>query len=160
MQFGLAKNRTDFELDVARKIEKEIDAKQYERGPNRILARYLVSYLYRKHGETGPAERWLSEIEKLKGENSIVDDAAAKSRMLLPMERDFLKKALDTYKSAYEGEKLDKKVAPEVAYLLGELSRRTGDPKAASTWYQKAIDTTDSDPLKKLAQSQKLLAEK
>jgi len=160
MQFGLAKNRTDFELDVARKIEKEIEGKQYERGPNRILARYLVSYLYRKHGETAPAERWLIELEKLKGENSVVDDAAAKSRALLPMERDFLKKALDTYKAAYEGEKLDKKVAPEVAYLLGELSRRTADPKGASTWFQKAIDTTDSDALKKLASAQKALAER
>lgn len=160
MQFGLAKNRTDFELDVARKLEKEIEGKQYERGPNRILARYLASYLYRKHGETGPAEKWLVELEKVKGENSIVDDAAAKSRTLLPMERDFLKKALETYKTAYEGEKLDKKIAPEVAYLLGELSRRSADPKGAVTWYQKAIDTTDSDPLKKLAQSQKALAEK
>ncbi|MBI3857934.1 MAG: DUF2225 domain-containing protein [Planctomycetes bacterium] len=160
MQFGLSKNRTDFELDVARKLEKEIDGKQYERGPNRILARYLVCYLYRKHGEAAPAERWLAELEKVKGENSIVDDAAAKSRTLLPLERDFMKKAMETYKAAYDGGKLEKKVAPEVAYLLGELARRTGDAKAASTWFALAIETTDSDPLKKLAAAQKAVAEK
>lgn len=160
MQFGMAKNRTEFELDVARKLEKEIEGKQYERGPNRILARYLASYLWRKHGETAQAERWLVELEKMKGENSIVDDAAAKSCRLLPLERDFMKKALETYRAAYEGEKLDRKVAPEVAYLVGELTRRAGDPKAASAWYQKAIDATDSEPLKKLATAQKSLSEK
>jgi hypothetical protein len=160
MAFGLGKNRTEFELDVAAKIAKEIDAKQYERGPNRILARYLAAYLYRKHGETVPAERWLAELEKVKGENSIVDDAAAKMRGSIVQERDFQKRTLETYKAAYEGKGLDAKVAPEVAYLLGELSRRLGDGKAAVTWFQKALDTTDSDPLKKLAAAQKALAEK
>jgi uncharacterized protein (DUF2225 family) len=160
MQFGLTKNRADFELEVARKIEKEIEGKQYERGPNRILARYLAAYLFRRHGENLQAERWLAELEKLKGENSIVDDAAAKTRASLPLEREFQKKAMETYKAAYEGGTVDKKVAPEVAYLLGELSRRTGDSKGALAWYQKALDTTDSDALKKLVAAQKSLAEK
>lgn len=160
MAFGLAKNRTEFELDVAGKIAKEIEAKQYERGPNRILARYLAAYLYRKHGETIPAERWLSELEKVKGENSIVDDAAAKMRSSIPREREFQRKAIGTYKAAYDTKGLDPKVAPEVAYLLGELSRRLGEKKDAAAWYQKAMDTSDSDPLKKLAAAQKALAEK
>jgi uncharacterized protein (DUF2225 family) len=160
MAFGLGKNRTEFELDVAGKIAKEIDAKQYERGPNRILARYLAAYLYRKHGETIPAERWLAELEKMKGENSIVDEAAAKMRGSIAQEREFQKRALETYKAAYEGKGLDAKVAPEVAYLLGELSRRLGEAKDAVAWFQKALDTTDSDPLKKLAAAQKALAEK
>jgi uncharacterized protein (DUF2225 family) len=160
MTFGLTKNRTDFELDVARKLEKEIENKQYEKGPNRILARYLAGYLFRKHGENLQGERWLGELEKLKGENSVVDEAAAKARASLPLEREFQKKAMETYRAAYEAGGLDKKVAPEVAYLLGELSRRLGDAKSAVTWYQKAIDTTDSDPLKKLAAAQKAQAEK
>lgn len=160
MQYGLTKNRTDLELDVARKIEKEIDAKRYERGLNRILARYLAAYLLRKHGENDAAERWLAELEKMKGENSIVDDAVAKTRVLLPLERDFQAKALEAYRAAYEGGGLDRKVAPEAAYLIGELSRRTGDAKAAVTWYQKALDSTDNDVLKKLATAQKALAEK
>lgn len=160
IQFGLTKNRTDFELDAARKLEKDLDGKLYEKGPNRILARYLAQYLWRRHGETAAAERWLVEVEKLKGENSIVDDAAAKSRSLLSLEREFQKKALESYRAAYEGGSLDRKVAPEVAYLLGELLRRQGDAKGALPWFQKCLETTDSDPLKKLAAAQKSLAEK
>jgi hypothetical protein len=160
IQFGLTKNRTDFELEAARKLEKDIDGKQYEKGPNRILARYLAQYLWRRHGETTAAERWLVEVEKLKGENSIVDEAAAKSRSLLPLEREFQKKALESYRAAYEGGSLDRKVAPEVAYLLGELLRRQGEAKGALPWFQKCLETTDSDPLKKLAAAQKSLAEK
>jgi len=160
IQFGLTKNRTDFELEAAKKLEKDIDAKLYEKGPNRILARYLAQYLWRRHGETAAAERWLVEVEKLKGENSIVDDAAAKSRSLLSLEREFQKKALESYRAAYEGGSLDRKVAPEVAYLLGELLRRQGDAKGALPWFQKCLETTDSDPLKKLAAAQKSLAEK
>jgi len=160
MTFGLTKNRTEFELEVARKLDKEIENKQYEKGPNRILARYLAAYLFRKHGENAPAERWLSELEKLKGENSIVDEAAAKARASLPLEREFQKKAMETYRAAYEAGGLDKKVAPEVAYLLGELSRRQGDAKGALPWYQKCLETSDSDPLKKLAAAQKSLTEK
>jgi len=160
IQFGLTKNRTDFELEAARKLEKDIEAKLYEKGPNRILARYLAQYLWRRHGETAAAERWLVEIEKLKGENSIVDDAAAKSRALLALEREFQKKALESYRSSYEGGSLDRKVAPEVAYLLGELLRRQGDAKGSLPWFQKCLETTDSDPLKKLAAAQKSLAEK
>jgi len=157
--YGLNKNRTDLELEMAKKLEKDLEAKQYEKGPNRILARYLAHYLWRKHGENAAAERWLVELEKLKGENSIVDDAVAKSKALLPLEREFQKKAFDAYRALYEAGTLDAKLAPEVAYLLGELSRRLGEKKDALTWYQKAIDT-GSDPVKNLASAQKALAEK
>jgi uncharacterized protein (DUF2225 family) len=160
IQYGLTKNRTDLELDAAKKVEKDIEAKQYEKGPNRILARYLAEYLWRKHGENAAAERWIAELEKLKGENSIVDDAVAKAKALLPVEREFQKKALEAYKSAYEGGTVDRKVAPEVAYLLGELSRRLGEKKDAAAWYQKCIESTDSDVLKKMATAQKALGEK
>lgn len=158
--YGLKKNRTDLDLEAARKLEKDLDGRLYEKGPNRILARYLAEYLWRKHGENAAAERWLTELEKLKGENSIVDDAVAKSKALLTLEREFQKKAFEAYRAAYEGPSLDRKVAPEVAYLLGELSRRMGDAKGASAWYQKCIETTDSDVLRKLATGQKAAAEK
>jgi len=160
IQFGLTKNRTEFELAAVRRLERDLEAKQYERGPNRILARYLAEYLWRRHGETAAAERWLVEVEKLKGENSIVDDAAAKSRALLPLERGFQKKALESYRGAYEGGGLDRKIAPEVAYLVGELSRRQGDAAGALAWFQKCLDTAESAPLKKLAAAQKSLTEK
>jgi hypothetical protein len=160
MTFGMSKNRTEFELEAARTIEKQIDNKQFEKGVNQLLARYLVAYLYRKHGENVASERWLAELEKLKGQNTIVDTAADKVRASLPLEREFQKKAMETYRAAYEAGGFDKKVAPEVAYLLGELSRRLGDGKAAAGWFQKSIDSTDSEPLKKLASAQKALAEK
>jgi hypothetical protein len=156
---GLTKNRTEFELDAVRKLEKDLEGRQYEKGPNRILARYLAEYLWRKHGENAAAERWLGELEKLKGENSIVDDAVVKSKSLLALERDFQKKAREAYRSAYEGGTIDRKVAPEVAYLLGELSRRLGEPKTAGAWYQKCLDATDSEALKKLAAAQRALVE-
>lgn len=164
--FGLGRNRTDFELEAARKIEKDIEARQYERGPNRLLARYMAAYLYRKHGENAQAERWLRELSsddpsrKMKGENSIVDDAVAKSLASLAQEVGFQKHAIESYRSAYEGKSLDPKIAPEVAYLLGELFRRTGDPKSAGGWYQKSIETSDSEPLRKLAAAQKALVDK
>lgn len=160
LQFGLTRNRTDFELEAVKKLERDIEAKQYEKAPNRILARYLAHYLWRKHGETVAAERWLGEVEKLKGENSVVDDAAAKSRTLLPLEREFQKKALESYRAAYEGGALDRKIAPEVAYLIGELTRRQGDAKGAVAWFQKCLEATDSDPLKKLAAAQKALCDR
>jgi hypothetical protein len=158
--FGLTKNRTDFELDAARKLEKDLEGKQYEKGPNRILARYLAEYLWRKHGENAAAERWLVELEKLKGENSVVDDAVARSKALLLVEREFQKKAFEAYRLAYDGGTIDRKVAPEVAFQLGELSRRLGESKSASTWYQKCLDSTDSDVLKKLAAAQRAIVEK
>jgi len=160
MAFGLAKNRTDLELEMAKKLEKDIEGKQYEKGPNRILARYLAEYLWRKHGENAAAERWLAELDKLKGENSIVDDAVAKSRALLAPERECQKKALEAYKAAYEGGGLDKYVAPQFAFQIGELLRRLGEKKDAPGWYQKCIETTDADSLKKLALAQKTLTEK
>jgi len=160
MAYGLAKNRTDLELEAAKKLEKDIEGRQYEKGPNQILARYLAQYLWRKHGENAAAERWLAELEKMKGQNSIVDDALAKSRGLLASEREYQKKAMEAYKAAYEGGGLDKKKAPQFAFQVGELLRRLGEKKEAPAWYQKCIETTDSDPLKKLALAQKALADR
>lgn len=160
MEYGLAKNRTDLELSAVKKLETDIDAKIYEKGPERILARYLAHYLWRKHGENAQAERWLAELDKLKGQNSIVDDAVAKSRALLGPERECQKKAFEAYKAALDGGSVDRKVAPQFAFQIGELQRRLGEKKDAVTWYQKCIDATDSDPLKKLATAQKALAEK
>lgn len=141
------KNRTDFELEVARKIEKEIGEKRHARGVNRILARYLLAYLHRKHGENPDAERWLAELDGLKGENSVVDDAAARMRASIALERGFQKKAIEIYAASPDP-------TGEIAYVLGELCRRTGDSASASTWYKKAIDTSPSDALKKLASDQ------
>ncbi len=150
---NLKRNRTDFELEAVKKVEKDVEQKKVF-GPNKVLARYLAAYLYRKHGENAEAERWLAELSNLKGENSVVDAAAEKMKASIAREREFQKKAIEAYQAALEKEPDGSKVAPEFAYLLGELHRRTGDPKAASTFYQKAIDTTSSDAVRKLAQDQ------
>jgi len=160
MQLGFDKNRTDFELAQAKKLEKDLDAKKYERGINKILARYLAAFLYRKHGENAEAERWLKELDAVKGENSLVDDAAAKMRASIDLERAYQKKACEAYIEAVDSKKLDKKTSAEVAYLIGEFYRRTGDLASASSWYQTAIDGAETPEFKKLAADQKAKAER
>jgi hypothetical protein len=149
------KNRTDLELEQAQRLEKDIEGKKYEKGPNRILSRYLAAYLYRKHGENGPAEKWLAETAKFKGENSIVDEAAARMSASIPLEREHQKKAIDAYVAAVDGGKLDKKVAAEVAYLVAELYRRRGEKDSADSWYQSAIEQAATPELKQLAEAQR-----
>jgi hypothetical protein len=152
MTLGFSKNRTDFDLDIARKVEKDVAAKRYPSGINRLLSRYLAAYLFRKHGETPDAEKWLAEVEALKGENSVVDEAAARMRASIALERDFQRKALETYQAIAS--------SAEVAYLIAELQRRLGDRKAALESYQKVLDAGPSEPLRKLAAEQKVRAEK
>ena len=151
---NLKRNRTEFELEVVKKVEKDIDQKKVF-GANKILARYLAAYLYRKHGENAEAERWLGELAGMKGENSIVDGAAERMKASIAQERDFQKKAIEAYQAAVAKEPPGSRVAAEFNYLLGELHRRTGDPKGASPFYQKAIDLTDSEAVRKLATDQK-----
>ncbi len=155
MKLGLKKNRTEFDLEAVKKVEKDIEAKKYERGPNRILSRYLAAYLNRKHGENVEALRWLDEVDKLKGENSVVDDGAAKMRASIDLERSYQKKALDAYVEAIDSKKLGKRAAAETAYVIAELFRRLGQADSAASWYQTAIDTSETDDLKKLAGEQK-----
>jgi len=114
MQLG-KKNRTDFELEAARRIEKDAEAKKYERGINRTLARYLAAFLHRKHGENAAAERWLGEVEALKGENSVVDEAAGRVRASIAREREYQKKAIEAYSEASRRGLPDRKTAAEVA---------------------------------------------
>lgn len=153
-----AKNRTEFELEVVRKVEKDIEARKFS-GINRTLSRYLAAYLYRKHGENAEAERWLADLETYKGENSVVEDAAARMRLSIARERDFQKKAIDSYAAAV-ADGVAKPSYAEFAYLLGELHRRTGAAKPASEWYRKAIDATASEALKEWALRQKSLVDR
>lgn len=152
IKIGMAKNRTDFDLDIVRKVEKDVQAKRYPKGVQRILAPYLAAYLHRKHGENSEAERWLAEVDAFKGENSVVDDAAARMRSSIALERAFQRKALEAYEPLA--------TAPDVAYLMGELNRRLGERKAAAEWYQKALAAGPSEGLKKLIADQKAKAEK
>ncbi len=155
IQFG-KKNRTPFELEVAGKIEKELAARP-PAGINRTLTPYLAAYLYRKHGENAGAERLLGALAGLKGENSVVDEAAARMAESIPREAEFQRKAIEVYRTTLEGGALDRRTRAEVAYLLGELFRRTGDRAAAARWFDKALADTESPDLRKLAEQQKAL---
>lgn len=151
----LAVNRTVYELDIVKRVEKDIEGKKYERGANRTLARYLAAYLHRRHGENVDALRCLGEVDRVKGENSVVDDAAARMRASIDLERVYQKKAIDAYVEAIDGKKLSRRLAAETAYLLGELFRRLGERDSARSWYQTAIETTEIDEFRKLAADQK-----
>ncbi|MDR5658992.1 DUF2225 domain-containing protein [Serpentinicella sp. ANB-PHB4] len=60
-------------------------------------------------------------------------------------ERDFLKYALSYFEDAYQNERFPIGGLDEVslAYLVGELNRRVGDPKESISWYAKALDHPD-----------------
>jgi hypothetical protein len=160
LQLGFKKNRTEFELEQAKRVERDLEAKKYEKGINRVLARYLAAFLYRKHGENADALRWLKELEAVKGENSLVDEAAARMRASIDLERAYQLKAREAYIEAIDSKKLDRKTSAEVSYLIAELYRRTGELPSASSWYQTALDGADAPELKKLAADQKAKADR
>lgn len=148
------RDRTDYELQLVLKLEKDIQDKKVF-GVNRILARYLAAYIWRKHGENTEASRWLGELDALKGENSVVDDAVSRMRASIDLEKEYQKKAFEQYVAEVGRASADKRALGEMAYLAGELQRRLGDFKEASSWYDKALDLSDSEPLRKLATDQK-----
>jgi hypothetical protein len=154
MQLG-KKNRTDLELEVGRKLEKELEAKKHAAGVNRLLARYLAAYLFRKHGENAEAERWLAELEPLRDQNSVVAGAADRMKASIALERDFQRKAAAEYEAALEGPGLSPAATAEVHYLLGELRRRLGEGEAAGKHYQQSADGASTDALKKLIELQR-----
>ncbi|MBI2898714.1 MAG: DUF2225 domain-containing protein [Planctomycetes bacterium] len=158
MELG-KKNRADFELEVARKVQRELVA-EHHKGLNFILASYLAAYLFRRHGENGDAKRWLDELAKRTGENSVVDDAAAKMRASMEREQEYQKRAIPGLDQAFAAGTLEKKALGELAYVLGETQRRLGERARAAEWYAKAIEVSPDEALRKLATEQKALVEK
>ncbi len=159
LQLG-KKNRSEFDLETARRVRKDVEEKRHERGVNRLLARYLLAYLYRKHGENADAERWLDELDAMKGSNSVVDGAAARMRASIVLERAYQAKAIEAYTEVLRPGPAGRRGAAETAYLLGELLRRTGRPGEAAEWYRKAVEWGASEALKELILRQKALVEK
>jgi hypothetical protein len=147
MKFGLSKNRTDFDLEVARKVAKDVEAKRWTRGPEKLLAPYLAAYLQRKHGENAEALRWLEALDALRGENSVVDEAAKRMRASIALERDFQRKAVEALEPLG--------TSPDHAYLLGELRRRLGEREAARACFDQALGAGPSEGLKKLILEQR-----
>lgn len=150
------KNRTDFEFEIVRRIEKDIAAGRHK-GLNLLLAQYLCAYLWRRHGENIDALRWLDEAARMKGENSIVDDAVERTRRSIEEERRYQKLALAQLEAATG---LDRKSQGEIHYVVAETHRRLGDKAKALETYGKAIEVTPDEALRKLAAEQKSLLEK
>ena len=76
-------------------------------------------------------------------------------RPSIDLERSYQKRAIDAYVDAIDSKKLGKRAAAETAYVIGELFRRRGEADSASSWYQTAIESAESDDLKKRAADQK-----
>ena len=153
------KNRTDYEFECVKKVEKDLESnKFFTYGVNRRLAghlgRYLAAYIHRKHGENFEAERWLKELQAMRGENSVIDDAARTMRVSIDCERKFQKKALERYAAAVEKNSLKPHVRAEIAYLVGELYRRLGDPQSSAKWYERSLGFSPSGAIKELVTQQ------
>jgi len=150
------KNRSEVDLAACRRLEKDIAAGQHA-GTALLLRRYLLAATYRRRGENVDALRWLDEVDKSKGENSVIDDAAKKVRASIEVERVQLKKASELYAKAIADPALDDNLCAQCQYILGEIARRNGETKVAAEWYAKAIATTPDGELKRRAETQKAL---
>ena len=150
------KNRSEEDLAACRRLEKEIAAGRHT-GTALHLRRYVLAVTFRRRGENVDALKWLDEIDKSKGENSVIDDAAKKVRDSIAVERAQQKKAAALYAKAVEDPAFDASTKAECCYMLGEIARRHGETKDAAAWYAKAIATATDDALKKRAEAQNAL---
>lgn len=123
------------------------------------LLKYTALWCWRKHGENVEAKKWLDELAKAKGDNSVIDDAVEATAKSIELEQAYQKKALEQYEKALAAGKLEKRVEAEVTYLVGELHRRLGDKAKAAERYKKAAELTADPNIKKWAQEQLKLVE-
>jgi hypothetical protein len=149
------KNRSEEDLLACRKLEKEIGK---HAGGALLVRRYLLAATFRRRGENVDALRWLDEVDKLKGENSIIDDASRRVRESIAAERAQQKKAAALYAKAVEDPALDAATKSDCLYMLGEIARRCGENADARSWYDKVITAASDEGLKKRAQAQRELA--
>jgi uncharacterized protein (DUF2225 family) len=148
------KNRTDYDLAIARKLEKRLEETKYK-ALDRMLREYLVAYLYRKHGELLPSEKWIAKLKKSRGENSVLDNAIEKMERSIEREKEFLKKAQLHLAKVHSSKEIAKETKGDVAYVEGEIHRRLGAFQKASDAYDLAIKTSPSKALQDLATRQK-----
>ena len=148
------KNRTDYDLDVARKLETRLEKTKYK-PLDRMLREYLVAYLYRKHGELLPTEKWITKLHESKGENSVLDNAVSIMERSIQQEREFLKKSASFLEKVHEGKEISNQTRGDVAYVEGEIHRRLGSFQKASHAYDQAIKISPNKALQDLATQQK-----
>lgn len=149
------KNRSDHELEQAAKLAKDLTDGKFKEGNDRLLALYLVASLQRRHGENTEARKWLPELEKLQGQNSVVDDAVKVLSASLPIEADFQRRALPRLEKAFE-EASGLQRQSEILYQRGELHRRLGEFQKAVECYDRVSPLATGD-LRKLAERQRKL---
>ncbi|MBI2932963.1 MAG: DUF2225 domain-containing protein [Planctomycetes bacterium] len=161
-----SRNRTDFELDVAARIEKSIEGRRAQEARDRAtveecdrdagderrrgeargrlhevnLLKYGAMYLYRRHGENVEALRWIEELAKAKGDNSVVDDAVRRTAESIELERAYQRKAVEWAEKTLSDAAPEKGAQAQCRYLLGELARRLGDRAKAAQWYRGALE--------------------
>jgi hypothetical protein len=150
------KNRSEEDLAACRRLEKEIAAGKHS-GAALLLRRYLLAVTYRRRGENIDALLWLDEVDKARGENSVIDDAAKKVRASIEAERGQFKKASELYAKAVADAALDDTTRAQCQYILGEVARRNGESTVAGEWYAKVIATSPDPELKRRAETQRAL---
>ncbi len=148
------KNRTDYDLAQARKVEKKLESKGMK-PRDRILRQYLAAYLYRKHGELPPALKWIEQLDQVNGENSVVDDAVLKMKKTIELEKAFLRKAQPHFTKSLASGGLPATNQGEIAYVQGEIHRRLGENEEARQAYDLALKTSPSKALQQLATIQR-----
>ena len=148
------KNRSEEDLAACRRLEKDLAAEKHA-GTALLVRRYLLAMTFRRRGENVDALRWLDEVDKSKGENSVIDDAARKVRESIGVERAQQKKAAVLYAKVVEDPGIPVGTKADCLYMLGEIARRNGERESALSWYAKAIAAAPSDALKKRAEAQK-----
>lgn len=151
------KNRAELELEQGAKLARELTDGKPAPGPGRILVLYLAAWLHRRHGENAEALRWLGELGKCTGQNSVVDDAAKKMSASIEVERKYQALAVESLTRALDGG-LDERKKADTLYMLGELHRRLGDPAKARDSYDRCLAVA-KETLKTLAAEQRKLVE-
>lgn len=155
--FDLGKrNRTEVDLEAAAKMEKEVADGKW-RGLTLTLTKYTLVYVLRRHGENVRALRWIEDLTKQKGENSVIDDALAATAASIELERTFQRKAAEKIAAALQDPSMEARVRGELEYMMGELCRRLGDDKKAAEWFDQSSATTPDEAMKKLAAQQRAL---
>lgn len=149
-------NRTFYELEKVKDIEKDIASGKVVKS-DLLFAKYLAANIYRTHGENGQSLKWLTQLQKETGQNSVIDNAVVEALKSIETETNFQKKAIQSYVAALDKGLFTKEQTPEAQYLIGELSRRIQDDKTAIEWFDKCIANPDAKQYKPWSEIQKSL---
>src|SRR3989338_7859129 len=103
-------------MEKIKVIEKDIQANKVGKA-DILFAKYLAAFLYRRHGENAQALKWITQLQKESGQNSVIDDAVTKALKSIETETHFQKLAIQAYKSALDKGDYKREHVPEVQFL-------------------------------------------